>query len=173
MDAATQKRIQLIHPVLREELGAIYNEIVSTLTGRAICRFTRTLSSYAEQDEIFAQGRTKPGKIVTKARGGQSYHNFALAADICLLLDRDGDGKFNEASWDTDHDFDGDGEADWQEVVAIFKRYGWEWGGDWHFKDTPHFQKTFGVSVNTLAYNLLHGKVLPGTNYPLITPTAV
>lgn len=28
-------------------------------------------------------------------------------------------------------DFDGDGKADWMEVVAVFKKYGWEWGGDW------------------------------------------
>jgi hypothetical protein len=31
--------------------------------------------SIAEQDELYAQGRTKPGDIVTWARGGQSRHN--------------------------------------------------------------------------------------------------
>ena len=25
--------------------------------------------------------------------------------------------------------------------LAIFKRYGYEWGGDWKFNDAPHFQK--------------------------------
>ena len=40
---------------------------------------TRTV---AEQDELFAQGRTKPGKIVTKAEGGESNHNFGIAWDI-------------------------------------------------------------------------------------------
>jgi peptidoglycan L-alanyl-D-glutamate endopeptidase CwlK len=33
------------------------------------------------------------------------------------------------------------------EVVAVFKRYGWEWGGDWRFVDQPHFQKTLGYSI--------------------------
>jgi peptidoglycan L-alanyl-D-glutamate endopeptidase CwlK len=37
------------------------------------------------------------------------------------------------------------------ECVAIFKKYGWEWGGDWKkFKDAPHFQKTFGYTTTQL-----------------------
>jgi peptidoglycan L-alanyl-D-glutamate endopeptidase CwlK len=43
------------------------------------------------------------------------------------------------------------------EVVAIFKRYGWEWGGDWKFVDMPHFQKTFGKSVKQLLDNYNRG----------------
>ena len=48
-------------------------------------------------------------------------------------------------------DTDGDGKADWMEIVTIFKRYGFEWGGDWKFNDAPHFQKTFGKTINELA----------------------
>jgi len=51
-------------------------------------------------------------------------------------------------SWDTKRDGDGDGVADWDEVVADAKRLEWEWGGDWtSFKDLPHFQMTFGLST--------------------------
>ena len=32
------------------------------------------------------------------------------------------------------------------QVVHYFKSKDWEWGGDWKFKDTPHFQKTFGLT---------------------------
>ena len=46
---------------------------------------TSTYRDDAAQDEIFAQGRTKPGKIVTFARGGQSWHNYHLAFDFCIL----------------------------------------------------------------------------------------
>jgi hypothetical protein len=42
----------------------------------------RTFRTYAEQDAIYAQGRTKDGNIVTNARGGESYHCFGLAVDI-------------------------------------------------------------------------------------------
>jgi len=67
------------------------------------------------------------------------------------LIDKDKNGTFETASWDVKTDFDGDGKADWMEIVTIFKRYGFEWGGDWKFNDAPHFQKTFGKSINELA----------------------
>ena len=114
------------------------------------CRFAYTLRTCAEQDGLYAQGRSKPGSIVTNAKGGQSYHNYGLAIDIVLLVDKDKNGSFETASWDLKTDFDGDGKSDWMEVVSIFKRYGYEWGGDWKFVDAPHFQKTLGRSIHEL-----------------------
>ena len=149
-DKNTLDRINLLHPKLREDALNAYKEICSALTGSAICRFSYTLRTFAEQDALYAQGRSKPGKIVTKAKGGQSYHNYGLAIDIVLLTDADKNGSFETASWDNKKDFDKDGQSDWMEIVAIFKRYGFEWGGDWKFTDTPHFQKTFGKSINEL-----------------------
>jgi peptidoglycan L-alanyl-D-glutamate endopeptidase CwlK len=149
-DQKTLERIAFLHPRLREEAIDIYEEIVYALTGRAMCRFTFTFRTFAEQDALYAQGRIKPGKIVTNAKGGQSYHNYGLAIDIALLVDKDGNGTFESASWDTKTDFDGDRKSDWQEIVAIFKRYGWEWGGDWKFVDAPHFQKKLGKSIMEL-----------------------
>lgn len=103
---------------------------------------TQGLRTIAEQDALYAQGRTKPGQIVTNARGGYSYHNFGVAIDFALLLPDGG------VSWDTRRDGDGDGIADWDEVVAQAKRIGWEWGGDWRsFTDLPHFEMTFGLST--------------------------
>ena len=90
------------------------------------------------------------GSKVTQAKGGYSFHNYGLAFDIVFLIDKDGNGTFEEASWDTKTDFDKDGIADWMEVVNIAKQYGFEWGGDWKFTDAPHFQKTFGYSVRQL-----------------------
>jgi hypothetical protein len=89
---------------------------------------TQGLRSWEEQDALYAQGRTAPGKIVTKARGGQSWHNFGLAFDILVL---DSVGK---ADWDAAH-------PGWLRAAAIGKSLGLEWGGDWpKFKDLPHFQ---------------------------------
>jgi peptidoglycan L-alanyl-D-glutamate endopeptidase CwlK len=158
-DQKTLERIQLLHPKLREEALTMYDESVEALTGTAACRFAYTLRTFAEQDALFAQGRTKPGAIVTKAKGGQSYHNYGLAIDIVLLVDKDKNGTFETASWDLKTDFDGDGKSDWQEIVAIFKRYGYEWGGDWKFVDAPHFQKTLGKSIAELQGLHKSGKV--------------
>jgi peptidoglycan L-alanyl-D-glutamate endopeptidase CwlK len=133
----------------------MYEEITKALTGRATCRITHTLRTIEEQDALYAQGRTKPGKKVTNAKGGQSYHNFGMAFDICLIVD----GK--TASWDMEEDFDKDHEADWMEVVRIAKKYGWEWGGDFvKFRDNPHFQKTYGYATTKLK------AMVKGSGYP-------
>lgn len=169
MDKVTLERIKTIHPKLRKELGEIYEEICSRLNKGVICRFPFVYRSIAEQDALFAQGRNGDKRPrVTNARGGQSYHNYGLAVDIVLLQDRDGNGSYETASWDNKIDFDKDGMADWQEVVAVFKMYGWEWGGDWrNFPDTPHFQKTFGKTVIELREMVRQFKVIDKV-YPII-----
>lgn len=159
-DIKTIDRIKLLHPKLRDEALELYDDICSALSGRSFCRFTHTLRTFAEQDALYAQGRTAKGGIVTSAKGGRSYHNYGLAVDIVIV-----DGK--TASYDVKKDFDGDGKADWMEVVAVFKQYGWEWGGDWKFYDAPHFQKTFGNSIKTLLDMYNKGKV-DKNNYVLI-----
>jgi peptidoglycan L-alanyl-D-glutamate endopeptidase CwlK len=158
-DQITLDRIKLLHPKLREDVLDIYDEIIAALNGSAICRFAYTLRTFAEQNALYAQGRTKAGAKVTNAKGGQSYHNYGLAIDIVLLVDKDKNGSFESASWDIKTDFDGDGKADWMEIVAIFKRYGFEWGGDWKFNDAPHFQKTFGKTIAELQTLHKTGKV--------------
>lgn len=146
MDAITLKRIETAHPKLRAELKQIYNEISQVLTGRALCRFSHVLRTFAEQTALYNQ-RPK----VTDAKAGQSFHNYGLAVDIVLLIDKDKNGTFETATWDTKADWDADKIADWMEVVQVFKKYGWEWGGEFKsFKDLPHFQKTFGKSWQQL-----------------------
>jgi peptidoglycan L-alanyl-D-glutamate endopeptidase CwlK len=160
MDQVTLDRIKLLHPAVRAEAEEIYKQICEALKGRALCRFAYTLRTYAEQDALFAQ-RPK----VTQAKGGQSYHNFGLAIDIVLLVDKDGNGSYESASWETNVDFDGDGQADWMEVVKIFKMHGWAWGGDWKFCDKPHFEKTLGLSVAELNRRYLANAFYQNTKY--------
>lgn len=150
-DQVTLERIQKLHPKLRAEGQAIYDEICNALKGRAICRFAYTLRTVDEQNALYAKGRTVAGKKVTWVKGGYSFHQYGLAADIVLLKDTNGDGSFETASWETNVDFDGDGKADWMEVVAVFQKFGWEWGGSWtKTKDFPHFQKTFSYTCKQL-----------------------
>lgn len=173
-DKITLDRIELLHPAVRQEVKDIYlNEIIPALSGKAICRFAYTLRTFAEQDALYAKGRTRlfdnSGKrlgVVTKAKGGQSIHNYGLALDIVLIKDTNGDGTFESASWETNVDFDKDGKADWMEVVDILKKHGWTWGGDWKsFKDAPHFEKTFGHTWKTLLPKHQSKDFITGTNY--------
>lgn len=136
MDTYTQERIQLLHPMVRKEMTQIINECNQALAGKACVRITQSLRTFKEQDELYALGRKKKGKIVTQARGGQSVHNYGFAVDICLIINN------QTASWDTVKDWDNDQVSDWYECVKIFAKYGWEWGGNWKtFKDLPHFDK--------------------------------
>jgi peptidoglycan L-alanyl-D-glutamate endopeptidase CwlK len=145
MDKVTLDRIQRLHPIIRDEVSVAYKEINEALSGSVYCRFAYTLRTFKEQDDLYALGRTKAGKIVTNARGGFSYHNFGLALDIVLIRKTTG-----QALWDISTDFDNDRKSDWMEIVTILKSFGFEWGGDWKFKDYPHFQKTKGYSIRQL-----------------------
>lgn len=168
VDQVTLDRIKLMHPKLRNELEHIYSaQIVPALTGRAWCRFAFTLRSFEEQAALYAQGRTKlydaKGNklgIVTNSPAGESYHNYGLAFDICLVVD-------GNTSWDTVKDFDGDGVPDWMEVVKIMKGNGWEWGGDFPgtFKDKPHFEKRFNHNWRELLAKHNAKDFIPGTTY--------
>ncbi|EPC3373433.1 M15 family metallopeptidase [Listeria monocytogenes] len=85
--------------------------------------------SSAEQNTLYAQGRTKPGAVVTNAKGGQSNHNYGVAVDLCLYTS---DG--NNVIWESTT-------SRWKTVVSAMKAEGFEWGGDWKsFKDYPHFE---------------------------------
>lgn len=136
MDNATLQRIEKLHPSIRCEVTNIINECNAALSGRAKVRITQGLRTFAEQDALYAQGRTKPGNKVTNAKGGQSIHNYGFAVDIVLIIDG------TTASWDVKKDWDGDKVSDWDECVKVFAKYGWNWGGNWtSFKDMPHFDK--------------------------------
>lgn len=85
----------------------------------------------AEQDALYAQGRTKPGQIVTNAKGGESLHNYRVAFDVAFSTDKG-------LSYD----------GDWDAIAEVGKTLGLEWGGDWQtFRDKPHFQCTAGYSL--------------------------
>lgn len=94
---------------------------------------TDGLRTYAEQNELYAKGRTKPGNIVTNAKAGESYHNFGLAFDMVVI-------KGGKAVWSVG--------PEWRRFAAIAKSKGFKWGGDWtSFKDYPHFEMTGGLTL--------------------------
>jgi peptidoglycan L-alanyl-D-glutamate endopeptidase CwlK len=118
-----QDALAKIHPVLASKAGAIIYDI-AVQEGFTL-KVTQGLRTFAEQDKLFAQGRTLPGKKVTNARAGQSMHCYGLAVDFAFLVN----GKI---SWD-EKLYQNIGR--WAEVVGL------EWGGNFRtFKDYPHVQ---------------------------------
>lgn len=159
IDTITQQRIQLLHPKIKDEVMFLVNQANSQLTKHSEIRIVQGYRTIQEQNELYAQGRTKTGKKVTNAKGGQSYHNYGLAIDFALLIDD------KQISWDIKKDWDGDMISDWMEVVSVFKKAGWEWGGQWKFQDNPHFQKTMGYSTQQLLQKYNAGDTISGTRY--------
>lgn len=97
---------------------------------------TSTLRDFESQNALYAQGRTSPGKIVTNARGGSSFHNYGVAFDVVPLVN----GKPN---WDD--------EELWQKIGEIGEDCGLEWAGRWaSFKEMAHFQDTGGQTLAQL-----------------------
>lgn len=89
--------------------------------------------SFAQQDALFAQGRTVPGSKVTNAKGGESNHNFGIAFDVGVF-----DGN----------DYLGSSPA-YDIVGALGVEIGLDWGGYWaNFVDKPHFQLRPGWAAN-------------------------
>ena len=96
-----------------------------------------TLRTYEEQNELYKQGRSNPGKIVTRARGGESFHNWGLALDVAF--EQEGT---QHPTWETD-----DGEFFYWEVLGkIGEVIGFEWGGRYELKDYGHFHYAGGQS---------------------------
>jgi len=135
MDQLTIDRIAIAHPKIRKELKAHYIECNNLLPKGVRLRFAYVYRSVSEQNALYNQ-RPK----VTNAKGFQSIHNYGLAFDIVILVDKDNNGTFESIDWDINS-------KHFKTVVAYFKSKGYEWGGDWkNFKDYPHFQKAFGLS---------------------------
>lgn len=141
------RRIEDLHP----KLQPIAREFLSRCqaAGFAVL-ITCTYRPLDEQAALYAQGRTKPGPIVTKAKPGQSRHNnvidgkpAALAFDVVPL--RHGKPVWGAAGNGIDTDPRDDDQDDlelWQRVGAIGEAVGLNWYGrpGAPFREFPHFE---------------------------------
>ncbi|WP_112179511.1 MULTISPECIES: M15 family metallopeptidase [Paraliobacillus] len=141
-ELANQPMPTALHPIVEEKKNRLIEQAAEK--GITIV-ITAGFRSQDEQDNLYAQGRTDDGSIVTNAEGGQSYHNYGLAIDFALELTN------GDIIWDLEYDGNENGQSDWSEVVAIAKELGFSWGGDWaNFQDNPHLQMDFGLSIRDL-----------------------
>lgn len=115
--------IELLHPEMRARCLEFIAECRRCGLQVGISQTWRTK---AEQDDLYAQGRTKAGSIVTNCRYPYSPHNWGVAFDIYR---NDGQGAYNDADgW-------------FKRCGQVGKRLGLFWGGDFRsFVDKPHFE---------------------------------
>lgn len=113
-----------LHPDLQEILAEFQKRCKAEGLNVLI---TQTFRTVAEQNALYAQGRTKPGKIVTRCKGTdyQSPHQWGCAFDFCENV------KGKEYAH----------ESFFKKCGAIGKSMGLFWGGDFRtFVDTPHLE---------------------------------
>ena len=115
--------IALLHPELQEICEAF---VTACARKGLVVGISQTWRTKDEQDELYAQGRTKPGSIVTNCRYPNSGHNWGVAFDIYR---NDGKGAYNDSDgW-------------FAKCGAVGKQLSLFWGGDFRsFVDKPHFE---------------------------------
>ena len=146
-DKASDNRIASLHPYVQNQMKAFV--LKAKLRFDVDLRVVQGYRTFEEQDKLYAQGRTAPGSIVTKTRGGFSNHNFGLAVDVVPFEN----GKLN---WET---------KNYPLIGTIGKSVGLEWGGDWKsIVDRPHFQNMFVYSLKQLRNLPKDNKGLPILN---------
>ncbi|WP_438712313.1 M15 family metallopeptidase [Aquimarina muelleri] len=133
-DIVSDRRIDTLHPKIRTKAKEFIIRAQKELGIQL--RVTSALRTWEEQTRLYNKGRSAPGKRVTNARAGQSYHNYGLAFDVVEI-------KNGKAIWNN---------PNWQKIGELGKSIGFEWGGDWKkMVDKPHFQMRFGKHHTELA----------------------
>lgn len=136
--------MKALHPDLQEKITLLQKKCAAAgiTIGIGECLRTKT-----EQDALYAKGRTKPGKIVTNAKGNtyNSMHQWGVAFDFYLKMDVDGDGSISDDAFNNSTGL-------YDKVGKIGQSIGLEWGGSWtSIKDLPHFQlKNWGSTPTRL-----------------------
>lgn len=121
-DERSERNIATLLPQVQPLARALLESAAAIGIAIKVISGTRT---YEEQDALYEQGRTKPGRVVTNARGGYSNHNFGVAFDIGVFEG----GRYLDES------------PAYKAVGAIGMKLGLEWGGNWKtIQDEPHFQ---------------------------------
>ena len=142
-DPRTEKNLSTLDPRAQELFRpfiAYAKDITDDFLG---CEFVMISGNrtWKEQDAIYAQGRTKPGKKVTNAKGGQSNHNFGIAGDF---------GIFRKGDYLDDNAAKADAalcERIYKHLAKKAEAFGLEAGYNWRTKDPPHFEVYTGLTL--------------------------
>lgn len=127
------REIDDLHP----KVAALCRRFVAASAEQGIdVLITSTYRDHEAQAALYAQGRTKPGRVVTNAGPGKSWHNWRCAFDFVPIVN----GK---AQWNDLKTFERCG--------AVAESVGLEWAGRWKsFKELAHCQYTGGLTLADL-----------------------
>lgn len=144
----TIDRVALLHPKVKDKFAAFITDAEEAMDITLL--MVQGGRTFAQQQAIYDQGRTTPGKIVTKAKPGQSYHNYFLAGDLVPF-------KVDNKTLDWEYNF--------ELLVPFAAKYGITWGGYFPSPDRDHFECKFGHSWQDLLAMYNAGRFINGTNY--------
>jgi peptidoglycan L-alanyl-D-glutamate endopeptidase CwlK len=132
-DDRTERNIASLHPRVQEKAREFMQLAIPLMKRYGLdVRIISGLRTFAEQDALYAQGRTAKGRIVTNARAGYSNHNFGTAFDVGLF---EGKKYLGES-------------PKYKELGQAGKSLGLVWGGDFKsIKDEPHFEILTGLTL--------------------------
>lgn len=91
---ARDTAMEHLHPIFRDPARALIEMLAAEQLPFRLFEGFRTPHS---QRDLYAQGRTRPGKIVTKAAPWSSHHQYGFAGDFVLHVD-------GQWSWDDSGD---------------------------------------------------------------------
>lgn len=113
--------------LLRPDVAANCRKLLAMCMAQGLkVLVTNTVRDREYQEYLYAQGRTRPGSIVTNGRAPTFHWDKAgLVFDVCQNIRGQ---EYNDGAF-------------FINVATIAKAMGFSWGGDWHsFVDKPHFQ---------------------------------
>lgn len=154
MDKISEERIEALHPKVKDIFRTTYNKINNEIFKDSYvkCRVACTLRSPKQQHQLYEQGRTIAGRVVTNADSWQSYHQYGLAIDLVLLVDKDHNGSYESISYDKKADNNLDSLTDWNQILEEFRKVGFELGKDFRkFSEYPHIQMRFNYRWSELS----------------------
>lgn len=142
-DSRSERSIATLNPKAQQAARAFLKKVLAAGIEARIISGTRT---YAEQDALFRKGRFgNPPPKVTKAKGGQSNHNFGIAWDI---------GIFKKGAYLGDSPL-------YSKAAEVGRSDELEWGGHWKtFKDLPHYQLATGLALDTVRGRFEKGQAI-------------
>lgn len=136
MNVHSQARLAEVIPALAEKierLAALCEADMAFTSENATLEVTQGIRTWPEQDALYAEGRTTPGREVTNAQAGQSWHNYGCAVDVAPFING------QQPDWDESHPV-------WARIVALGESLGLRSGVSW--KDEPHFEHTGNYPAN-------------------------